>query len=479
MGQGALWSIVDNLTQQVLSFVFFLLLARLITPQDFGVIAVVHVLVTFFRQTVLDAIVLPVSREHDVTDTLYSWALVMCVLSATAMATSMVGVTPLISDWLDKPELREILPWMAVVVLAYGASAAFEARLIRKMAFRSLAIRSVIAVTTGGVVGVTYASHNGGVMALVAQQVTTSCVAMVLLMIQSHWMPTFTWSRNYWEKFSPDMYRISATGFTGFLSSQGDTVLVSVFLGAQATGIYSFAKRLTSSVYLAVGAAVLRLSVPAFAAADSNARELETAYIRILGTSMFLILPMLLGLSVLIEPIIQVFFGDAWMNAAPVVALLSAMYLLLVVNQINDHLLYAMHVRSAPLKRSLGQIILSVILGTAGAQLGLAWMAAGFALAALAVWPWNQHICNVRLQLRISAIVYRLLAPLVGSIFMAGILWVLLPSIHDHLIVQGSFGMLMLGAWIAFGGVMYVAVHRLAIRFFAGIHDALRDFIVK
>ncbi|MDT8992597.1 oligosaccharide flippase family protein [Curvibacter sp. APW13] len=473
--RNALWSIIDNLAQQFLSLLVFLILARLISPRDFGVIAVLHVLVTFFRQSVLDAIVLPISRTNEATDELYSWGLGICMLAATLMAAIMIGVTPWASDWFDISELRDILPWMALVVLAYGASAAFEARLIRKLAFRSLAIRSVIAVTTGGIVGIAYALEVGGVMSLVAQQVASSCVALILLIAQSHWTPNLLKGKKNWRRFSPDIYRVSATGFMGFLSSQGDTVLVSVLLGAQATGFYSFAKRLTSSVYLAFGAAVLRLSISAFATAHTDAEALKKAYLRILGTSFFLMLPMLLGLSVLIEPTIHVLFGDAWLPAASIVVLLSALYLLLVVNQVNDYLLYAINVRSAPLKRSLSQILLSIIFGWAGSQFGLAWMAAGFALATFSVWPWNQRTCNTYLSLRLSELVYCMLAPLIGAFCMVALLWLFLPSIQIHVADPGTSQIAKLGAWITFGAAIYVALHRVVIKLLPGVHDAFRE----
>jgi O-antigen/teichoic acid export membrane protein len=471
---------VDNLAQQVLSFLVFLVLARLITPQDFGVIAVVHVLVTFFRQTVLDAIVLPVSRAHAATDALYAWAFGVCVVAAAVMALCMLGLTPLVARWAAKPELLQVLPWMALVVLAYGAGAAYEARLVRHMAFRALAIRSVISVTLGGAAGVALALRGYGVMALVAQQVASSCIALALLMLQSRWRPQLRWNTLRWNSFSSDTARISATGFMGFLASQGDTLLVSSLLGAQATGIYSFAKRLTSSIYLAVGAALLKLAISAFASAGPDPRALRRAYIRILGASLLLMLPMLVGLSVLIEPVIHVFFGDIWSSAAPIVALLSVMYLLLAANQINDYLLYAMGARSRPMQRVLTQITLSVVLGWAGAKLGPAWMAAGFALAAVLVWPLNQRLCNGFLHARFSSLLYSLQAPVIAACVMGLTLVLLLPTLDAR--IAGASGVgpgLWVGAWIVGGAVVYGAVHRLVVWGVAGVHDALREMIFR
>lgn len=479
-GNEALWSIVDNVVQQAISFLVFLVLARLVTPHEFGVVAVVHVAVTFFRQTVLDALVLPVSRAGAATDELYSWALGICVLSSLVMAAAMVILTPWMATWVNMPELGPVLPWMAVAVMAYGASAAYEARLVRKMAFRSLAIRSVISVASGGIVGIALALRGSGVMALVAQQVTSSCVALALLMLQSRWRPRPRWSTMYWRMFSPDVSRLSGAGFLGFLASQGDTVLVSIMLGAQATGIYSFAKRLTSSIYLAIGSSLLKLAIPAFAIASPDPNALRAHYIRILGMTLLLMLPMLGGLSILIEQIIRIFFGDIWRSAAPVVALLSVMYLLLAVNQLNDYLLYAMRIRFAPMQRALIQIILSVLLGFAGAQFGLAWMAAGFALAAIAVWPLNQHMCNGFLHQSFHGFLYRSSAPVIATTAMITLLWFLLPTLNENIDgVTGDYSAIWLGAWIAFGGAVYITAQRLVVWVLPNIHDATPDIFIR
>ncbi|MBC7917464.1 MAG: oligosaccharide flippase family protein, partial [Rhodoferax sp.] len=189
MGAGAMWSMLDNLAQQVLSFLVFLFLARIIAPQDFGLVAIAHLVVTLARQTVFDAIVQPVARSHAPTDALYSRAFAVCLLAALAIATVVVSGAGLVAQFYRQSELVPVLCWMSLVVLATGAASAYESRLARSMQFRPLAIRSIVSVAAGGGVGIALAMQGAGVMALVAQQVVTSCLALALLVLQSGWRP--------------------------------------------------------------------------------------------------------------------------------------------------------------------------------------------------------------------------------------------------------------------------------------------------
>ena len=157
LGHGAVWSMLDNLAQQVLSFLVFLVLARLIAPQEFGLIAVAHLVVTFLRQTILDAIVHPVARSATPSDALYSYAFGICVLASVLMCALMLASATVIARFYVQPDLMKVLSWMSLVVLATGMAAVYEARLVRQMQFRPLAIRSIVSVTIGGGVGIVLA----------------------------------------------------------------------------------------------------------------------------------------------------------------------------------------------------------------------------------------------------------------------------------------------------------------------------------
>jgi O-antigen/teichoic acid export membrane protein len=469
LGSGALWSMLDNLAQQVLSFVAFLILARLIAPEDFGLMAISHLIVSFVRQTLLDAIVHPVARAPQPTDALYSSAFSACVLTSLLLAGLMLLMAPHIARFYQQPDLAAVVSWMSLVVLLTGTAAVYEVRLIRAMEFRPLAIRAMVSVTLGGAVGITLALQGQGVWALLAQQVVTSAVALLLLVVQSAWRPQWTWRRLGARVFSPDASRVGLTGFFSFLSHQGDTMIVSVLMGAHATGLYSFAKRLTSAIYLIIGSSLLKLAIPAFATANHQAPALRAAYTRILGVTFLLMAPLYAGLSVLAEPMIALFFGPVWTEAAPVIALLSVLHLFLAANQINDYLLFAVGERSAPLLRTTLQILFALLFAWLLAQGDLRWIAGGFVLASAIVWPWSQWRALRHMNAGFSSLIPTLKAPVLATAAMGGLLLAVLQLVTPSVMI--------LAGLVASGALVYGLVHTWVTRVSPTCHNALRDLL--
>ena len=469
LGGGAIWSMLDNLAQQALSFLVFLVLARLVAPQDFGLIAIAHVLVTFVRNTLFDAISHPVARTAVPDDFLYSRALTACVLLAIAIAGVMAAGAVPIAGLYGQPMLVPVLMWMSLVVLATGCSAIFEARLIRQMQFKPLAIRSIVSVCIGGGVGLALAFKGHGVMALVGQQVVTSCTALALLVAQSHWLPHFVWRGLDLKGFLPEGSKVGSTGFFNFMTSQGDTLLVSVLMGSYATGIYNFAKRLTSAVYLVIGSALLKLAISAFADAHGQSEKLRKAYLRILGICLFLMAPLLVGMAGVAEPLVTHMFGDIWKPAAPVIALLAAFYLLLAINQLNDYVMFAVGERTLPTRRGMVQIALVLALGWAFARFGLTWTSAAFVAGALLVWPWVQRVVNRYLQISFVSLAQSLATTMVATACMVASLWLVrwLPLT----------GVWALSTMVLTGAIAYLASYRLSAHLLPGSHNAMQDLL--
>jgi len=471
LSAGARWSMLDNLAQQVLSFLVFMVLARFVAPQDFGLIAIAHVMVTFVRQTLFSAISLPITRVTTPSDLLYSWAFWICVLIAVLMSIAMLAGAGPISRLYAQPDLAPVLSWMTVVVLTTGMAAIYEARLMRQMAFKPLAIRSIVSVTIGGAVGIFLAFRGAAVFALIAQQVITNCVGLLLLVGQSRWLPQIKLRGVDAGEVLSLAPRVGMTGLFGFLASQGDTVLVSVLLGSYATGIYSFAKRLTSAVYLVIGSSLLKLALPAFTEAGKTPEALRNVYLRISGTTLFLMVPLLAGMSVLAKPMITLFFGVAWSPAAPVVALLAMLYVFLAINQVNDHLMIAVGTPSVPMMRGLVHTGLSLMLGWlfSALGLGLSWTAVGFVLAGAIVWPWSQLLANRRMNLSAMKLASAMKSPAMATLTMVA-----------FLLVSNKYAPANVLAFIAIvigGAIIYLLTHFFVMKVWPHSYDALSDLL--
>lgn len=414
MASGSFWAVLDNLAQQGLSFIIFAILARLLNPAEFGLLTIAHLFILFSRLVVLDALAMPVIRAKEPDDGAYSALFWRCTAAGLLLCACMFLSAGPVSALFSAPSLAPVLQGMSLSILFFGMVRSYEARLVRQMQFKQLAIRSTVSVMLGGVLGIALAYRGWGAMSLVVQQVMAAGLALLLVVLQSGWLPSLAWRARpsrYWH----DVRQVSVSGILSFANSNGDSLLVSIFLGPYATGLYNLAKRLTSAVYLVITASLLRVSLPVFAAASGKPEQLRQAYLQLLAMMLFLMLPMLLFQAALAEPLVATVFGQKWLPASSTIAALALLYCLSSVAELNNYVLFALgHSRWPPLLGIL-QLSLAVILAACFSQYGLLAMSLSFAAAYLLMLPWSQHLACKSMDLPWTTFLVALQPVLAGA----------------------------------------------------------------
>ncbi|WP_211461626.1 lipopolysaccharide biosynthesis protein [Collimonas silvisoli] len=418
LASGSIWSIVDNLAQQVLSFAVFAVLARFLTPDAFGLLTIAHLFILFTRLVVFDAIAMPVVRTAIPDDRLYSWVFTCCTVVGLLLAGAMFFSAGAVSSLFRAPELKTVLQGMSVSVLFFGLVRAYEARLVRNMMFRQLAIRSIFSVTAGGAIGIVLAASGWGAMSLVVQQVTASGLALVLVVMQSRWLPRVVFDSVLTRKYWSDIRQVGLSGILGFANANGDSLLVGIFLGPYATGLYNLAKRMTSAVYLVISSSMHRVALPVFSDAGTDLAALRRGYLKILGITLFCVAPLLCFQGVLAMPLVVAVFGEKWLPAAPTVGALALLYLISSIVQLNDYLFFAMGKNRIPVLLGVAQLTLATVLAAVFYRFGLLGMSLSFCAAYLLVFPVSQRLLNRALGLSLRMAWYALAPPLVGSVIL-------------------------------------------------------------
>ena len=450
VASGSIWSIIDNLAQQVLAFAVFAVLARFLSPEAFGLLTVAHLFILFTRLVVFDAIAMPVVRSAEPNDRLYSWMFTYCTLAGGVLAAAMFLSAGIVSTLFRAPELKIVLQGMSASILFFGLVRAHEARLVRNMFFRQLAIRSIVSVSLGGIVGIALAVQGWGGMALVVQQVTASGLALVLVVAQSRWLPRIVFDGTLTRAFWRDIRQVALAGVLGFANTNGDSLLVSIFLGPYATGLYNLAKRMTSAVYLIISSSLHRVALPVFSDAGTDVIALRQGYLKIVGITLFCAAPLLCFQAVLAKPLVAIFFGAKWLPAAPTVGILAILYLVSSIGDLNDYLFFAMGKRWIPVLLGVAQIMLATALAAAFYQFGLLGMSLSFCGAHLLLFPVSQTLLNRALGMSPRLLWYALAPPVVGCVMLffglAGYL-ILMPN--------GYGSVTLLGGGVLVAGLLY------------------------
>lgn len=388
---GTRWTVLQFGGARLVTFVVFLVLARLLTPADFGLVAIATVFIALLQLLVEggfgQALVQRSTVERGHLDTVF-W---------TSLATSIVLVGVLaavagpIARLYAEPRLSGILPVLGIGLVLAALGATQTAQLRRELRFRPLGTRALVSNIVAGLVGVVIALNGGGVWALVWQYVALSGVQSLLLWTSSGWRPGFAVSRRHFTDIFGFSRHTLGIQFLEFANRRGDDFLIGVLLGPVALGLYSVAYRLLSTLLDVIRSALLGVAFPMFAKLQDNPARLRKAYVRVLKIGAALTLPSFLFISLAAGELVHVVFGDEWLPAAPVMAILAVVGGMQTALAITDSCLTAIGRPEVVFRTRMLSTAVQVAAFAVAAPFGILWVALAlvlrvYLLAPLPVW---------------------------------------------------------------------------------------------
>ena len=459
------WSIADNFAQQALSFVIFVVLARWLTPHEFGLLAIAHLMVQFVRMTVLDALAMPVVRGTDSSDAVFDWLFTLCATVSIVLAATMALLSPALVHFFGTPELMPVLWGMSLVVVLFGLVRAHEARLLREGNFRLLAMRSIFSVSLGGAVALVLVQRGAGAMALVAQQLTTALVALVIATAAEWrvWRPRWHWSTARIRAHFGEISKVSTSALLNYANTSGDAALVGALLGPYATGLYNLGKRVLSAAYLVIGASLVRVGVTVFVEQQRDPAAMRESYARMLTVVLLLMAPVYSIATALAEPIVVIVFGEQWRSSAPLFGWLSVAYMGQAAFVLGQNFSFSTGHSARVPKLAFAQMLLAAVLAfVLVREWGAVGIAAGFAMASVAGVAAMQFVVARQIGMSWRRFVSTILPAAAGATAAVAMLDRLPAAGIDvtgwwTLILAGVAGML---AYVAAAGVVQWQINR-------------------
>lgn len=435
---------------QVISLVIFTVLARWVTPREFGVISTCYAFIFSLKTLLIDNISFVTTRKKNPTDLDYSttfWLTFALSLFLSAVLFASAGT---IEAVMDVPDLAHVTHAMAWILLFIGLSRTHEQRLARTFQYRSLVIRSLGGGLIGGAVGLPVAMAGHGLEALVVQQITTSVSSLVLLWLASSWRPAFGLSRETVRETWHFMLTAMPTSATNVLVQNTDTLLVAYAFGPVAVGYYSIAKRLRMALHTAFGTPFNSVGYSVLAEAQDDPARLKSSLDGMLSSIMVVCTPAFVGAAALSSDLIVTAFGPRWAEAAPVFSDLAIAGLFVVVQTGISGLFTVKRRQIWNFYASIAQLALSVVFFALVYALGSQRVGLPFALPAIAAMPLFCYL-TARLVPFSLGDVWRIAGyPLLGGAVMYGALAML----RDHLALAPIPRLVVL---CAVGAVVYAA----------------------
>jgi len=322
VAQGLTWTFVDTWGSQFMSLIIFAILAHLLTDVDFGLVALAAVFVQFAQLFVDQGLGDALIQRKAITRLQIDTAFWVAVVTGAGIMVLGIALAWPISSLVAQPKLAPIIAVLSVNFLVVAVSSVQMALLQREMRFKSLALRRLVALATGGVIGVGAAFAGWGAWALVAQQVSYGVVSVFMLWTVSPWRPGLQWSRSDFRELFSFGINVVGGDVLNFLSRNSDNLLVGAVLGAGPLGLYAIGYKILDTTQALLVNAARKLAFPVFSRIQNDPERSRRAYGRVNRVLSVVILPGYIGLALVAQEAIVTLFGAKWADSGPVAATL-------------------------------------------------------------------------------------------------------------------------------------------------------------
>lgn len=457
--RGVIWSLADKGGSGLISVVVHILLARLLVPEYFGIIAMARVGVEFiglfkdlgFAQAIIQRD--EIDDEHLDTGlwTLFGIGMVLAVIG--------FACAPLIAMAFEEPELETVFKVLVLQLPIAGTSAIPIALLKRRMRFKVLSVRSLFAVTTGGLVAVVMAFLGFGVWALVAKSLVDACVGAIVLWAAIDWRPAIGYSKRHFKDLFSFGANITASNFVNFFTRQADDIIIGYFLGSRALGFYSVAYEILLALTDLLARTMTGVAFPAFSRLQHETARLKEAFVMSVYGASLLSFPVFFLFAAVAPEFFEVVYGEKWLDSAPIAQILAFVGVLHTAALFNPPILKAKGKPNWEFLLSTVNAIGNVCGFLIGAQFGVEGVALAFVLWGYFFTPIELYFVHKLVAFEVGDYLKKVGRSFFASLSIAGLVWLLGRATDPWLPVW-----LKLALMIAAG----FAGHYLFVRFIAG-----------
>ena len=416
------WSLVSQVGRQVMQFVTTAILARLLSPSDFGLLGMATIVIRFidlFKDLGTSSAVI---QQKNLSDALVNSIFWVNVFFGFLGMVILFIFSPLIAEFYQEPRVTLVLKVLSLTFVISGISILQKAILERNLAFNKLAKIELTAIVLGSIVGITLALLEFGVWSLVYQTMTVVTVTTVLLLVATRWKPKmiFSWS----ELQAVTGYSLNLTGFTilNYLYRNADYLLIGKFLGSQALGYYTLAYRLMLYPLQNISSVIGRVMFPVFSQIQDDDKRFGIAYLKVISTIALITFPMMVGLWALSEPFILTLFGSQWQSVIWLLMILSPVGMVQSLQTTIGTIYRAKGRTDWMFRWSVAETILIVIAFIIGLQWGIIGVATAYAISVFVLAYPGFAIPFRLIHLKVFDLVVAVWQPLVASLLMLGVI---------------------------------------------------------
>jgi teichuronic acid exporter len=337
--KGVMWSAIERFGNQGIQFVIGLILARLLMPEDYGLIGMLLVFISVAQVFVEGGFSSALIRKRIPTQSDYSTVFWFNLVISVACYIVLFFSAPLISIFFEEPKLTALARVVGLNIVINSFGIIQKTRLTKNLNFKSQAKINLISILISGLIGVYFAYTGYGVWALVIQNIGRNFMMNAAFWIAGNWRPEMTFSVSSFRELFGFGSKLMLALLLNTISEQLYAIVIGKFYNSKSLGFYTrasqFQKLPVSSIYGAIGA----VCYPVLAELQTNETKLKEGYRSMFRLVAFILFPIMVILGVVSKPMIHLVLTDKWLPAVPFLQILCIVGAIYPLNTINIDIL--------------------------------------------------------------------------------------------------------------------------------------------
>lgn len=448
--KGIIWSAVDKFAVQFGQFVVGVVLARILIPEDFGLIGMLSVFIALSQTFIESGLGTGLIQRQERKDIDFSTLFVFNLGVSLFFYVLLFFSAPLISYFFQKPQLTDLIRVLGLTLLINAFAIVQQTKLTIEIDFKSIAKSNVIGMITGGFCGVIAALNGYGVWSLVTQSIAGAFASSVSLWFLSHWNPSVAFSRKSFNSLFGYGSKLLLAGLYAQTLNNVYNVCVGKFYSTSSLGCYTRAKSFADISAGTITSILKEATFPILASVQHDKEKLVSIYSRMIRISAFLIIPVMTLIALLAKPIVTLLLTEKWVCIIPLLQWMVFSRVFLPLSAINLNLLNAIGRSDLFLKVDLSKLPLTILAMIITIPLGVKVMVIGHVVTSAMFFVINAYLPGKLFGYGAIKQLKDIFPFFIAGIGMA-ILVVILICFIDNMVFKLFFG-------VVFGVIIYLFI---------------------
>ena len=397
--KGVAWTFVESASLKIIQFVLGVIMARLLMPEDYGIIAIIFVFITISQIFIDGGFATALIQDKDKTErdysTIYTFNIILSVICYLVLYIS----APYISDFYSN-DITLYLRVQSLSLVIYAFSAIHKVKLTVEVNFKTIAVVTVFSSLVSGLIGIYMAYAGFGVWSLIGQYVSASVITSILYVFILRWKPVCFFDTKSFKRLFPFGAKLLTANLIDRVYMNLYPIFVGKFYTPTQLGYYSRAEQFSALPAGTCADIFSRVSFPVLSATKDDV-ELVRVYRKFISLSSYLIFPVMFAVLVLAKPIILLLLTEKWSEIIPLLQILCCGFLLDHISTINRNLLYVKGRADLALKLEIIKKVIAIIILFISLPFGLLGLCAGKAFYGLLAMLLNSAYTKILIDVSI------------------------------------------------------------------------------